>query len=318
MTLALVSAVLLGVYDVVKKHAVGGNAVPVVLWLSSLVGAAIWVTLLSVQTWGGGSWLPRWLHVDPLTWTDHACLACKSVLVGCSWTASLFALKHLPLSIAAPIRSTSPMWAITIAIVFLGERPTLWQWLGIAVVLVSFWQFSRVGRVEGIRFTRDRWVGWMVLATLLGSISSIFDKMLLQGMGYSPATVQAWFTVYMVPVMTPLVVFWWVGRRRARKMQRNEQVAAPERPPAASGGAEFHWRASIAWISPILLVADLVYFTALADPDALVSVVSTLRRCSVVVALAVGAKRLGEVNLRGKAWCVAGILAGVGLVLLGG
>ncbi|MEM6364551.1 MAG: permease, partial [Planctomycetota bacterium] len=79
----------------------------------------------------------------------------------------------------------------------------------------------------------------------------------------------------------------------------------------------FRNRLSIWWISPLLLAADWVYFTALANPEAMVSVVSTLRRCSVIVVLALGAKRLGEVNLRRKTACVLGLLSGVVLVLLG-
>ncbi|MEM6366415.1 MAG: DMT family transporter, partial [Planctomycetota bacterium] len=213
MWLAIASAVLLGIYDIVKKDAAVANAVPMVLWLSSLVGAALWLTVFAMQWLIPDRMSESVLHVPMLSGIDHVRLAAKSLLVGCSWTASLYALKHLPLSIASPIRSTSPVISIICAIAFLQESPSLLQCLGMAIVAIAFWFFSIVGRTEGIHFRRNRWVGWMIMATVLGALSSIYDKILLQSMGYSVATVQSMFTLYMVPVMTPLALHWWWRRR---------------------------------------------------------------------------------------------------------
>ena len=249
----------------------------------------------------------------------------KSILVGASWTCAFSALKHLPLSIAAPIRATSPFWTIIIAILFFGERPTFMQWAGIAIILIGFWRFTLVGRREGIRFTRNRWVSLMMIATLLGALSSIYDKWLLQYADFEPVTMQAWFTVYLVPVMVPLAVWWY----------RNDRVGPPIAPSAVplstvplsavppsgttkdaslrpgSTGQRFQWRWSIAMVSPLLIAADWFYFVALSNPYAMVSVVSVIRRCSVVIALVFGAKALSESNFRAKLACVALILAGV-------
>ena len=76
----------------------------------------------------------------------------------------------------------------------------------------------------------------------------------------------------------------------------------------------FQWRWSIALVSPLLILADWFYFVALSDPEALVSVVSVVRRSSVVIALGFGAKALSEANFRAKSACVAVILLGVVLL----
>lgn len=301
MVLTLISASLLGLYDVTKKVAVRGNAVPIVLLLSVCVGAAIWSVLLILQSVLSDMDWPNWLHVDSIDRWGHVAFASKAILVGASWTLAFHAFKELPLSIAAPIRSTSPLWTLFIAIVYLGERPAPLQWLGIAVVLGSFWALSVVGAQEGIRFRSDRAVWWMVAATMLGAISSVYDKILLQRFGYSPATVQAWFTLYLVPVMIPLAVRWYC------------ELGAGGSKPAA----RFEFRRSILLISPLLLAADLAYFTALSDPQALLSVVSPIRRASVIVALIAGSRMRGELNLWRKILCVLGILAGVVLLLFG-
>lgn len=299
MTLTLVSAALLGVYDVAKKVSVRGNAVPVVLLLSVSVGAMIWTVLLAGQRLVGPDGFPAWLIVSPLDAKSHGMLAGKALLVGTSWTLAFHALKALPLSIAAPIRSTSPVWTLAIAVTLLAERPSIRQWIGISVVLGFFWALSLVGRKEGIRFGTNRAVFLMIVATVLGALSSIYDKILLQRFEFTPATVQAWFSFYLVPVMFPMAWLWW---RDARGLSN------PAQP--------FEFRASILWISPLLLAADMAYFTALADPDALVSIVSSLRRTSVMVALILGSRMIGEVNLGRKAVCVAGILIGVALLML--
>jgi bacterial/archaeal transporter family protein len=293
IVLTIASALLLGVYDIAKKVSVRHNAVPIVLLVSVCFGAVLWLPLLILSHTESRDILPASLRVTPLSTLEHGLLIAKSLLVGMSWTFAFFAMKHLPLSIASPIRSTSPLWTILIATMALGERPTLWQWTGMIVVLLSFWRFSTLGAREGIRFSNDRFVLCMVIATLLGALSSIYDKLLLQNMAIEPATVQAWFTIYLVPVMLPLALRWF---RRDR-----EQVP-------------FQFRRSIFWISPLLLVADFLYFTALAEPDALVSIVSTVRRCSVLIPFLFGIRALGEANFRSKAVCVVTMLIGVGLL----
>jgi drug/metabolite transporter (DMT)-like permease len=224
----------------------------------------------------------------------------KSVLVGASWTFAFFALQQLPLSIAAPIRATSPFWVILIATIAFGERPTAIQWLGMGVVLVGFWRFSLVGRREGIRFTRDRSVGLMIAATWLGACSSIYDKWLLQYAGLDPVTMQAWFTIDLVPVMIPLALRWLRGAVAERRRDRSWRP--------------FRWRATILLVSPLLILADFFYFIAVANPEAMISVVSVLRRSSVVLALCFGARALSEANFRAKLACVGLILAGVVLL----
>lgn len=288
--LSIISAGLLGCYDATKKIAARDNAVPAVLLASVTVGALIWLPLMCWSALSPGTLPLEIFQVEPLSLTGHGLILAKSILVGASWTFALFGMKHLPLSIAAPIRSTSPFWTIALAIMLLGERPSPTQWIGIVVVLGGFWMFSRVGSREGIHFVRNRWVGCMVAATILGGISSIYDKLLLQQVGISPGTLQAWFTLYLVPVMMPLAWRWY----------RRERVTNP-----------FGFRAAVLAISPLLLAADLFYFSAVADPDALISVISTVRRCSVIVAFAISVQALGEGNARPKAVCITAILVGV-------
>ena len=290
--LSLLSGLLLGCYDIAKKASVKDNAVPPVLLLSVLTGAVIWLVILILAGITDSSIAAAW----NLGFREHGLLFLKSMMVGASWTCAFFALKHLPISVATPIRATSPLWTILLAVAVMSERLAVQQWVGIGLVLAAFFALSRVGAKEDIHFHRDRWVTLMLVATLLGSLCALYDKYLLQIERLSPVSVQAWFSIYLVPVMLPLVIRWW----------RRDRQQTP-----------FHWRWSIPMIAVLLLVADYAYFKAVAEPDALISVISPLRRTSVIVAFAFGIVRLKEKNWRIKAPCITAILLGVYLLSVG-
>ncbi len=292
---SLLSALFLGVYELCTKHAVRANAVVPVLFLSTLTGALVWGALLSFDALHPGV-LPPSLVTEPLSAIQHLQLALKSGIVAASWVFTYFALKHLPLSLGSPIRATSPLWTLVGALVILGERPTLLETLGILTTLLSFVGLSVAGAREGVHFHRDKWVSYIILGTLFGACSSLYDKYLLGRVGFSVPTVQAWFSVYLVVLFTPLAFGW-----QRRWWERNE----------------FHWRWSIPFIAFALLLSDYVYFSALRQPGSLVSVVMSLRRGSTLIGFAGGLLFFGEQHGWRKLPAVAGILLGIALAVMG-
>lgn len=291
---SLVSAFILGFYELSTKHSVRENAVLPVLFFTNLCSATIWISLMGVHALGAD--FPAALAVAPLSAVQHGQLALKSLLVGCSWVCSYFAVKHLPVSLASPIRATGPVWTLCGALLLLAERPTWLQMLGIVVTLGSFIGLSIAGRHEGIHFHRNKWIGWLLAGTLLGAVSGLYDKFLLGRSGFAASTVQAWFSIYLAAIFLPLAIGW-----KLRLWQRHE----------------FHWRWSILLMSLFLLAADFIYFSALRDPDALVSLVSSLRRGSTLVAFTGGVLLFREENGKAKLPAVIGVLVGIVLTVLG-
>ncbi|MBD5781282.1 DMT family transporter [Pelagicoccus sp. NFK12] len=290
---AVASALFLGVYDVFKKHSVNGNAVIPTLFISVCAGALLWLPWVILSAWGE---VPHaMLEVDALGWADHLRLLLKSTIVSVSWVLAYFALKHLPVSLAGGIRATGPLWTLLAALVIFAERPNGMQWAGIVVTLGSFVALSFAGRLEGLVFHRNKWVFLMIGGTLAGTVSGLYDKYLMGTIGYRASTVQAWFSIYLVVVMLPMMIGWW-----RRWWPRGE----------------FHWRWTMPLIGATLLVADYLYFEALRDQDAMISVVSCLRRGGVLVSFAAGYLLFRERNYRAKTPCVLGILAGVVLIVL--
>lgn len=292
---SLISAFFLGCYDLSKKHALRDNAVVPVLFTSTLCGAGVWLFLLLAGRLAPAL-LPAAFVPEPLAWRLHGLILLKSTIVAASWGFTYFAIKHLPLSLAAPIRATGPLWTLGGALLVLGERPTGIEIAGILITLGSFYGLSLAGRREGVHFHRDKWVGCMVAGTLFGAVSGLYDKFLLGHLGLSAAAVQCWFMIYLPVVLLPLAAGWW-----RRWWPRNE----------------FHWRWSIPLIAAALLVSDFVYFHALRDPDALISLVSSLRRGSTLVAFAGSLWLYHETRGWQKLPAVCGIVTGIVLTILG-
>jgi transporter family protein len=69
-------------------------------------------------------------------------------------------------------------------------------------------------------------------------------------------------------------------------------------------------------IGSLLVLSDVVYLMALTYPEAMIVILSVLRRCSVFIGFSVGAVVFGEVNKRKKAWILPGIMIGVLLIIL--
>jgi transporter family protein len=88
--------------------------------------------------------------------------------------------------------------------------------------------------------------------------------------------------------------------------------------PKRAQYAKFQWRYIIPLIGICLTIADFIYFWALAKPGALVAIVSTVRRASVLVSFTLGAVIFKEKNIRTKGLILIGILAGIALIIMGG
>jgi drug/metabolite transporter (DMT)-like permease len=217
-------------------------------------------------------------------------------MVTASWIFTYFGLKHLPLSLASPIRATSPLWTLAGALLILGERLSEMQLLGVVATLVSFVGLSFADLLEGVHFHRNKWVWFLIAGTILGGASSLYDKYLLGRLHFSVPTVQAWFSIYLVILFVPFAIGW-----QRRWWERNA----------------FRWRWTIPFIALALLAADYIYFSALRQPDALVSVVMSLRRGNTLVAFMGGLLLFGERSNWQKIAAALGILAGIVLTVIG-
>lgn len=295
LTLAFASAALLGFYDAAKKQALTENAVLPVLLLNTLFSTLIFLPAILSAECGWGWFDGTVLASVPATGAAHGLVLLKSVIVLTSWIFGYFGIKHLPITIVGPINATRPVMVLVGAMLAFGERLNLYQWIGVALALVSLFLLSRSSRREGVDFAHNIWIVFVALAAVTGAVSGLYDKFIMRRL--DPVFVQAWYNLYQLAIMTILVAILWWPRRHST--------------------TPFHWSWAIPAISIFLSLADFAYLLALSDGDALISVVSMIRRGSVVVSFLCGAVLFHERNLRSKAIDLAFILVGMLFLWLG-
>ncbi len=308
LILAFASAALLGFYDVFKKQALKANDVVVVLTLNTLFGSLIFLPFVLLSA-GGQLSSDSLFYVPVCGWDVHQYIILKAVIVLASWLCGYFALQNLPLTIVGPINATRPVMVLLGAILVFGERLNLYQWVGVLCAVFGFYLLSRSGKKEGIDFRHNRWIVLAVLASALGAVSALFDKYLLApvetgGRGIDHMVVQSFFMFYQFVMMAVVLL---IGKYRANRANGAN----------GANGRVFHWKWSILLISLFLCAADFVYFYALTLPEALIAVVSMIRRGSVLVSFFVGALVFHEKNLRYKVVDLALVLLSMVFLYLG-
>lgn len=291
----IISSFFLGIYDLFKKSALENNSVMPVLFLASLTSALIFLPLIVVSSGTiPGEASPIW-YVHPVTAGEHLLIFLKSILVATSWILSYFALRHLPITIVTPIRASSPLWTLVGAMIIFGERLTSLQWMGITVTIVSYYLFLLAGRKEGISFQKNKWVLFIFMATIAGAGSGLYDKFLISNI--DRISVQAWFSIYLIPVLLPVTIVVWYQNRKHN--------------------IPFFWKPAIPLIGIALTLADYSYFYALSFEDSLISIIAVLRRSNVLISFFAGAILFREINLTRKSVVLVGILIGVFLIIMG-
>ena len=295
------SAALLGCYDSFKKQALKANAVIPVLFLNTLFSSLIFLPFIVMS--GASDALDGGIfHVASGGWEMHKYIVLKAVIVLSSWILGYFGMKHLPLTIVGPINATRPVMVLVGALLVFGERLNIWQWIGVLLAVASFLLLSRSGKKEGIDFKHDHWIYMIVGAAALGALSGLYDKYLMApvesgGVGLDRMMVQSWYNIYQCLMMGLMLwLLWW---------------------PKHEETTPFHWSWSILGVSLFLSAADFMYFYSLSLPDAMISIVSMIRRGSVVVSFMFGAMFFHEKNLKAKAFDLALVLLGMMFLYIG-
>ena len=301
LILAFLSAALLGFYDVFKKKSLKENAVIPVLTLNTLFSSLLFLPFIILSAQGYLS-EDSLFYTHQYGWAEHKYILLKSLIVLASWLFAYFGLKHLPITIVGPINATRPVMVLIGAMTFFSERLNLWQWVGVIIAMIGLYMLSRSSKKEGIDFKHNKWIIFVVLANMLGAVSGLYDKFLMAspengGVGLDKLAVQSWYTFYQFFLMLAmLALLWWPLRKET---------------------TPFRWDWCIILISIFLSAADFAYFYALGLDGAMISIVSMVRRGSVVVSFLFGAMVFREKNLKAKVLDLALVLLSMLFLFIG-
>lgn len=295
LLLAFVSAALLGLYDIAKKTSLKDNAVLPVLFLNTLFSTLIFLPFIVLSAMGYRGVVGDMFYVPAAGWEVHKFIILKAFIVLSSWICGYFAIKHLPLTIAGPVNATRPVMVLVGAMIIFGERLNVYQWIGTAFAVISFFLLSVSGKKEGINFSHNKWIFLLILAAVLGAVSGLYDKFLLKHI--DRMIVQSWFNIYQMIIMGVILMVMWYPKRH--------------------GNTPFKWKWSILFISLFLSAADFAYYYALSYDDSMISVVSMVRRSSVIVSFIGGVFFFHEKNIKGKVIDLLLVLIGMLFLYIG-
>ena len=285
----------LGFYDVLRKYSLRGNAVLPVLLCSTVASSLLMLPMLAGSRLGFID-TDSMLFVPPIDAHMHLLLVLKAAIVLASWIFVYYGLKYLPLSIVSPIRATAPIWTLIGAMIIFTERPNGTQWVGLVITLCFFLLFSLAGKREGINFKSNKWIWSVIIGTLIGSCSALYDKYIVNYEGLPRMSILCYYSFYQVILNIPLLFIIWYPTRKAQP---------------------FLWRWTIPMIGVIIIVADFLYYGAIDSEGSMISLISPLRRSNAIVAFAMAAIIFKERNMLRKGLCLLGILTGIGIIIWG-
>ena len=285
VVLSLISAFLLGFYDIFKKQTVVGNAIIPVLFYSTLVSGLLFLPFILLSYFKPyifvGDFMSK-LYIEPITLQQHLFIIGKTALILCSWMFSYSAMKHLPITVVGPVNQLRPAISVILLFLIFQEKLTLVQWLGVVLAIVSFYLMNRSGKLEGIHFKSNKWVYMLLGSAILVALSGVYDKFLLSYIDkpMSPATIQAWYTIYDFLMMAVMFFIIWLPRRK-------------EQP--------FEWRWGIVAMAIFVTVADVIYLTGLKQDAAVVVLIPLiLYGVRLIVSFVYGIFGFKEQNIRSK------------------
>ena len=288
LLLAFLSAALLGFYDASKKAALKDNAVLPVLLLNTLFSTIIFSPYLISGMAGNTG-----LTADALK--AHTLVVLKAAIVLSSWIAGYFGMKHIPITIVGPLNATRPVLVLVGAMLIFGERLNWSQWTGVTLSIASIYLMSRSSKKENIDFASNKWMIFVAIGVIMGAVSGLYDKFIMRHL--DPIFVQSWFNFYQLIMMGAVCMIAWYPTRKQT--------------------TPFRWSWAIPLISIFVSAADFAYYNALSRPESMISVVSLIRRGSVLISFACGALIFKERNLKAKALDLILILLGMIFVYLG-
>jgi drug/metabolite transporter (DMT)-like permease len=295
MYLGLLAALFLGLHNLCKKHAVRGNEVFPVL-LGTVSSGFLFILPFFISS----VLFPEYaknigFYIEKISWQLHGFIFLKSAIMATSWVLAYQALKHLPITIVTPIRSAGPFFTFIGAILIYQERPNGLQWIGFFLIIFSVLLYSKIGKKEGINFKRNKWIYAIIAATFLGASSGLYDKFLIQSLNLNPQTLIFWFCFYVIIILLVILSITWFPYKEKREA--------------------FKFRWTIPAVGILLQAADYFYFKALQDPEALIMLLSAIKRSQILIAVVIGGLIFKEQNKRKKLVPLTGILIGVFLIL---
>ncbi|ADL52004.1 DMT family transporter [Clostridium cellulovorans] len=274
IVMVIVSGILLGFWDVTKKKAFEKNSVVTVLTFYSL----FCFLLVSFEFSNAVN-----IYLDKIF-----IIFIKTFVVFIAWVLSFSAIKHLPISVITPFDTLNPMFSIIFGIVILSERLSSFQYIGIIIMLISYYFIGKVGSKEVIKIFNNKYFYFMLGSALLNAVSATIDKIALKSI--NPGQMQFWFTFFMFLFNASTLAYLRVRGKEKNSIKLDLYIPL---------------------MSVLLIISDRLYFTAVNIPSSQISIIMPLRKISIFISVIVGGLIFKEKNLKRKFSYICFLILGI-------
>ncbi len=325
---ASIYGILIGFFTVLRKKATEKSNVLFVLAFSSTIGFLLIV-------WSAG-------EAFLLNWQNILSIFGKSCVVALAWIFELFALRNYYISSLQPISAIKIIISFVASLLIFGEPFVWWKLFGVAIIFVSlillnvydsrlikngqayikkFHDLNSIlkstnryelrnlneqesmglslnfnGVQQNLNKRRIKAIIFFVLACICSETSAILDKLIIDQV--STSQMQFWFMFFVSVII-------WVAFFVLCIKEKKMLVCKAD------------WKNWAMYVFPvILIVADRFLFTALSQPDVLVSGVAIIKQLSTIVSVIFGGLLYKEPKLQYKLIYLAFILVGIVIVVI--
>ncbi len=284
--LALVSALILGVSDVIKKKALSRERT---LQFVSTYYIVIFVMLLAL--------LPG---IDfYLTLSEWAFVVVKSVFVSVAAFTFMRLIRHYDLSEVEPLKNLSPALLLILGFIILKETPTIINISGILLLILGAYVLEADHKIihlkQPLKLLKGRKVSLLLTYLVFISVCAVMDKIALR-------TIEV-YTYYFLQIMFVAAIF--IGVELMKKRGLGDVKLALRK----------DWLVIII-ACLMMVVSDLLFLKAVAIPGALIVLLVPIRRISTLVSAFIGGELFHEKGLKLKISACIITLAGATLVIL--
>ena len=303
----LLYGVLKGAREIFKKKAMVKSTVIEVLVLYTVLSLVIVIATTAAEIAVGDIGAREYLF--GLRVGQYAAIAVKSFVIFVAWICGFRALRRMPVSVYGILDMARVVFSAMLGILVLGERPSVWQCAGIALVCLGLFLLRLVKEDAAQEDAKEKkeeqqlppprhktsfYVFLAMVSCFLNAVSGNMDKVLMREDNLSSGQLQLWYMVFLV-VFYVLYVLARKIRLNVRGMLKNPWI----------------WGLSI-----LFVIADRALFIANGYAESRVIVMTVLKQACTIVTILGGWLVFREKKIVQKLLCAAVVITGIVLSVL--
>ena len=233
------------------------------------------------------------------SWNLWLLIYIKSFILTVGWLLGAKALRHLEISLMAPMTNLTPVFLLIWGFFFLHEVPSALQYAGVALLIFGAYWLQADHHLSSLirpwKIFKNKFSIFVIIAIFIYSICAAMDKVILMQM--DPYTFLA-STYFILSIHFLIVQF--VKYEGLKDIKH----------------AFIKGKHLMFVIALLLLFTDIFYLMAVAIPGAMISLIIPVKRMSTLIATIIGGRVFHDHNLIYRIVACAIMVVGVILVVI--